>query len=212
MGEAAGNAGQSAGNAAQTASGAGNQASGMGGGMASSMGGMASSAGQALTSPLQSAGQMGSSLTSPLSSVMSQFSQFANPATMGLGTGMLGGFAGFGGGAAGPLGSVGSVGSPGGGNGYSSMMASMGQARSLPSGRLSVPSGWGGSVESGAARPLATSGLAAAPVMNAQPETFGSGGRPPMGMAPMMAGMGNGGTGTVTYAAPLKRQKEKLVF
>jgi PPE-repeat protein len=194
-------AGQVAGNAAQTASSAGNQASSMGS-AASSLGGVASSAGQALTSPLNSVGQLGNSLASPLSSMMSSMGGMNG---LGSGAGVLPMMSGFG--SAGSLGSLGSLGSVGSGANFGGapMMANMGGARSLPSGRLSVPSGWTGSVESSAVRPLSSSGLGATPMISEQPEVYGSGnGRPPTGM-PMMAGMGSGGTSSSThYGTPIK--------
>jgi PPE-repeat protein len=195
-------AGESAGNAAQTASGAGNQAASMGS-AASSLGGIGSSAGQALSAPMNSLGQAGQSLTSPLTSAMSQFGQFANPAMTGMGTGMLGGLAGFGGGFGGGAGGVGSFGGmPAGGGGYGPMLASMGRAASLPSGRLSVPASWAGSVEPSAARPLVNSTMSAAPIMSNQPEAFASGTPSRMyGGVPMMAGAGAGG-GTATHTYP----------
>lgn len=203
----------SVGQAAATAPG---QAASTVGGATSQLGGMSSglgSLGQAASAPAQAMSEIPKALgqlANPLGQMGQLSSMFGSgsPLSGVMGsTGMLGGFAGLGGGASG-LGSLGSGGgmSPG-------IMASMGGARSLPSGRLSVPTGWTGSVEqANVVKPLANSGLAGTPIMSEQPETYGSGGSSPrMGMAPMMAGMGSGSTGSTThYGMPIKQKRMKF--
>jgi PPE-repeat protein len=198
-------AAQAPGQAASTVSGATSQLSGMSSGLSS-----------AVSAPAQAMGQIPQQLgqlASPLGSMMAPMaSMFGNANPLGGVLGGVGGIVGGAGGAAGNFGSLGSVGSI---NGFSGngIMAGMGQARSLPGGRLSVPAGWAGSTEyTTNARPLANAAVSAAPIMSEQPETYGSGGSPRMGMMPPLMGSG-GAAGSATvhhYGSPVKIAKRPV--
>lgn len=188
--------GESAGQAASTVGGANSQ-----------LGSMASSLGSAATAPMQAVTEIPKAMTEipkalgQLVSPMSQLFAGSPLSNMFGGGGMLSSF-GFGGGASG-FGALGSLGgtSP-------TVTASMGSSGVLPSGRLSVPASWAGSVEqSSVARPFANS---AEPIMSEQPETFGSGAAPRGMMAPMMSsGSAPAVVGTTTDKS---RKMKPMVF
>jgi PPE-repeat protein len=203
-------AAQAPGQAASTVSGATSQLSGMGSGL-SSLGSAVSAPAQAMGQIPQALGQLASPLGSMMSPMASMFGSAASP----LG-GVLGGFSGVMSGAGGAAGNFGPFGSVASVNGFggNGIMAGMGQARSLPGGRLSVPAGWAGSTEyTTNARPLANSAVSAAPIMSEQPETYGSGGGSPrMGVMPPLGAMGSGGGAgsTVHYGSPVKIAKRPV--
>jgi PPE-repeat protein len=187
-------AGQDAGQAASTVGGASSNLGGMSSAMGS-VGSLASAPTQAMTAIPQALGQ----LSSPLGSMSSMFGGMGGQSGFGSPSGgLLPMMGGFGGGA----GSPGSFGGMNFNTGMSPMMAGMGRANSV--GRLSVPTGWAASSEYvSPVRPVTNSGAAATPVVNEQPETFGRGIPPRVGMMPM-AGTGSGGTTTAHYGTPIK--------